>query len=466
MLDPSQADLTMRERWILNQFRRAMHFTSATYFFDDFWQKIILPMTSLQSSVKHAALALGGAYAEFSLHYGGIGRDILGRGPGPRSGGISPLILSQSNKSMTYLLQQPAPTSSAGRCTYREIVMATCTVLVLLGLICNDLAGARIHLHHGLKVMKEWESRGFDNSPIGPVLQQTLGELLLKYSVYSNPSSILDDNTPILLHAPDLQSFDVETARYTVDIFWSFWSWLVLQEHADGFSTVDHDVLGTREFAYMYKVRIWEYQLTNYVQRVGYAVPRPTLDILSLLGVWRQVICIKVGAVVTANDTFISLQMGYDAFWAYFQRANELARELLDSLLGQGVFKPCFPIDAAVMTPLFFCGLYCREWTIRRVTLGLLQALEKRFKATSPVHVKSSALRRLIDIESEGLQPGDVVPESARIQFAQVRASPAGSKLHLRYLRSGREVGFDDFDLDTVLPIVESGRGCDYLAFH
>ena len=53
--------------------------------------------------------------------------------------------------------------------------------------------------------------------------------------------------------------------------------------------------------------------------------------------------------------------------------------------------------------------------------------------------MKISALERIIDIESHGLQPENVVPESARIQYVIFTGCPGSSNIRFSY----RPVGMD-----------------------
>ena len=54
--------------------------------------------------------------------------------------------------------------------------------------------------------------------------------------------------------------------------------------------------------------------------------------------------------------------------------------------------------------------------------------------ASSAMHL---ALERVIEIESEGLRPLDVVPQSDRIHYVRVIARPGSSEMRLTYFRSG-----------------------------
>ena len=79
---------------------------------------------------------------------------------------------------------------------------------------------------------------------------------------------------------------------------------------------------------------------------------------------------------------------------------------------------------------------------MRRGALRLLKVLRERFDgsdATAILPMKISALERIIDIESLGLQPGDVVPELARIHYVKFIGHPGSSNILFSY----RPVGAD-----------------------
>ena len=193
----------------------------------------------------------------------------------------------------------------------------------------------------------------------------------------------------------------------------------------------------------MFKARLWERQLKAHVERLGYSTPQTVHDLLTLLRLWDQAMCVMVSASVAANaDPVIKpFQMRYDDLWVYFRRLNEFAKKVLQSQHArQSMVKSAFRLDPIVVTPLFFCGFYCREWSIRREALHLLRAFEQRCKgshAAAFVPMKLAALERIIDIESYGLQLGDMVPESSRIHFVHITGRPGSSNMCFSYRQLG-----------------------------
>ena len=192
----------------------------------------------------------------------------------------------------------------------------------------------------------------------------------------------------------------------------------------------------------MFKVRVYTLQLIACVEQVGPSVPPSNQDLLTALRLWDQAACVMVAAALTDDGAiFKPSQMRYDVLWIYFRRINELGK-ILQSQIRQNISVPAFPIDEAVGTPLFFCGFYCRDWSIRREQLRLLKALDERFKGsdgTAFLPMKISALERIIDVESHGLQPGGVVPELARIRYVEFTGHRGSSNILFSY----RHVGMD-----------------------
>ena len=440
LVDPNQGDLTMRERWLLDFFWKAGSFQSALYIHDEFWGSIVHQISALQPSVRHACIALSAAQKQGQLLSSGQMVNEEAK--------MTSFIMRQTSLSLANLLELPK--DSASKRVQREVVLSACTILTGTALFRRELSTVRTHLLYGLKVVDEWKatSADFDSDPVGPALYQALTRLEIKYKAFCKPEMFLQDDNPLALHAPalTLESFNRTVVRRSLDLLWEYWSWSVMQPLTDGFSigTVDGscDWLAS-ELCVISKVFALERQLRIFVH--GRSVTQSIRDMWTSLWLWQQVLRVRLGtsAALSVDLASIPFEMRFDAFWKNFQAANEAARELLWAQLRRTVSNPSFSVDMVVITPLLFCGFHCREWTIRRDTLGLLKAWEEACPSR-PVHVKVSTLQWLVDFESEGLQPGEVVPESARIHFVRVKAHP-GSKVHLTYLRSG-VVGFDEFD--------------------
>ena len=308
-MDPGQVDLTPRERWFLDYFWKSCSFCSAAYFFDSFWCTVVHPMITVQPAVKHAAIALGAGYLRH--HCRRSGNENAAKL-------LEPFIVKQGCKSVSYLLEQQQQIARGGDdCAYnREGVLATCTIMTLLALFCNDASVAGRHVHAGLGIVREWQESGlFHNSgpvgpalhAVGPALHDALSHLLLKTQTYTIPALVLQDDNPLLLHAPVLETFTPMTIRPTLSLFWEYWSWAIARPTTDGFSmgtTVVDDscspVLEIADSCSLYKVLIYDRQLSEYVQRVGNSVSPWIRDVSILLQLWRHVVYIIASGAAAA----------------------------------------------------------------------------------------------------------------------------------------------------------------------
>ena len=435
LVDPSLVDMTAFERYVLDYFVDSGCYNTPTYLFDAFWCQRIHAIGAVYPAVKHATIALSGTFIQFGF---------VNTGSPDRGKDLEPFILRQSNKALSEILEllSKPPDASALR-VRREVAMSCCTIMGTVCLFRGELDSAWTHFTYGLKAMKEWQDAGYDDSSIGPMVFQALKSLKPKLiACHDGPVSFITGNSLALAGIPELEAYDA-AAEDSVNSFFVFWAWLIADLHLDGFSLgsiVDsYTPIPSRDYGIMLKVQIRNRQITNYIQRIGESsAPQMLHDVSILMQLWEQIMYIKVGtaAAVETDPGLQPFQTRYDGLWNYFQRANELGGKLLQSQIQQGFAKPSFPIESAVIVPIFFCGFYCREWTLRRQALQLLKGWEVRIKGLNlrqraPVR----SLERLIDIESEGLEPGDVPRSYSRIHYARV--SMHMSKERLSYLRGG-----------------------------
>ena len=437
MTDPGKSGLSTDECFVLDFFRNIGAYDYVGYPINAFIHGVVRQIGESQPSVKHAAMALT------SIGHSGAEGCF-----GAESAKLNYFVLRQTSKAITHLLQQPTPKDPLNRRTHREVVMTMCGVLALLARSQNDLETMKMHLDHGQRAMREWQEADFDGSSIAPTLSALLVGENWRLQIASNPASFLQDDNPLLLDAPVLDDFSFSHIEYTVDGHWHFWSTFVL--YGDKFPNLFYSrsyhpdgVLTSHIICFLFKVRIFTRQLKTCIEQLAFSPPQSIQDLSTALSLWDQVVCAMVAAALADDEgaIFKPSHMKYDAVFVYFQRINELGKKILRSLI-RNVSTPALPIDSAVGIPLFFCGYYCRDWSTRREALRLLKVLSERFKgsdAASFLPMKISALERIIDVESHGLKPGDVVPELARIHYVVFTGHRGSSNIRFSY----RPVGMD-----------------------
>ena len=437
MVDPVKIGLSTHECYFLDFFRNVGAYDYAGYPVNNFILGVVRQVGESQPSVKHAAMALTSIGHSRAARYFGAGSEKQ-----------KDFVLRQTSKAITQLLQQPTPKDVLDVRAHREVVMTMCGILTLLADAQNDFETKKMHLMYGQRAMREWEDASCDGSSIAPTLSAMLADLNWRLQLESKPASFLQDDNPLLLDAPVLSNFNFSNIESTIHGGWYFWSDVVLDgDEPNRFANhpdCPDRILSGRWFAFLFKVRIYTRQLKACIEQVGISPPQSIQDLLMALRLWEQTACAMVAAAL-ADDKgaiFKPSHMKHDAVFAYFRRINEIGKKVLQSLLRQNASMPISPIEHAVGTPLFFCGYYCRDWSTRREALRLLRVLGERFKGSDAagfLPAKISALECIIDIESHGLQLGDVVPEFARIQYVEFVGRSGSSNIRFSY----RLVGMD-----------------------
>ena len=438
MVDPGKIGLSTHECYFLDFFRNVGAYDYAGYPVNNFIHGVVRQVGESQPSVKHAAMALTSISHTRAGYYFGVGSEKQ-----------KDFVLRQCSKAITHLLQQPKPKDLLSRRAHREVVMTMCGVLAQLARNHDDHETMKMHLMYGQRAMREWQDIDFDGSSIAPILSAVLADLNWRLQIASSPASFLQDDNPLLLDAPVLSNFNFSNIEYTVNGHWYWWSTFVLWDgkipnHFRTRPGYPDGILISQNISFLFKVRIFTRQLKTCIDQVGIAPPQSIQGLLTALRLWDQVACAMVAAAL-ADDKgaiFKPSQMKYDTVFAYFRRINEFGKKIVRSLIRQNAPMPTFPIDTAVGTPLFFCGSYCRDWAMRREALCLLKVLGERFKGSDAagfLPMKISALERIIEIESHGLQREDVVPELARIQYVELIGRPGSANIRFSY----RPVGMD-----------------------
>ena len=135
----------------------------------------------------------------------------------------------------------------------------------------------------------------------------------------------------------------------------------------------------------------------------------------SILGLILQV---KVAMILLRTCIDCGPETSFDQFQPEFEdmvlRVEEIAR-----VLGLSDTEPLkretvpFSMELGVIHPLFFVAWKCRDWKIRRRAIAVLRKCGKEGVWEGPI--MAVVAQRLAEIEEQGLEPGQFVPEFARI---------------------------------------------------
>ena len=441
MVDPNKVGLTSHECFFLDLCRSSGIVYFASYPGDDLLNGYVRQIAESQPAIKHAAIAgtvLGNPYSKL---YFGSGNEKAKK--------VNEFVMRQTSKAIRYLLQKPTPKDPLDKRAHREVVMTMCGVLAQMSMGLDQLDTYRMHVEHGQRAMQEWEDEDFNHSSIAPTLSIFLAQENCLVQMSSNPALFLHNDNPFLRQASSFCDFKMSTAEHIVSGHWHIWSYLVLRDGVipnglAGWSEYPDGILKSTAITFLVKVQMYKRLLKDCIEQAGFSATQSLRDLWMPLALWDQVACAMVGAALAMDEStiFKPSQMKYDAVLAYFRRINELAKKIVRSLAQQDASTLSYSVDYVVGTALFFCGFYCRDWSTRREALHLLKVLGERYKGSDALGflpMKISALKLIIDIESHGLQPEDMVPEFARIQYVEFSGSPGSPNIRFSY----RPVGMD-----------------------
>lgn len=418
LVDPGQVGLTHSERWHLYHFRGYTSIHCAGFFYDEFWQRLVHQIGEEQPAACHAAIAMTAQHYHFELVK-------LGHIPE----GQNALTLQQCNKAIACLRRQLLGQQYYNCC--KEGVLVTCVILTTLALFQEDIHAAGCHLQSGRRLLEEWWETDLNTSSIGPALKYAFAQLQSHWSTCADPKTFAKDGLsalpPIAANDPQIPGYHNDPG--VVDDFVLILRWLVIQNHPRGFGfTAENSFIAKGEPAILSRLRLMRSQLKASIRLQGEKASQKNRDALELLELWTEVIYIKV----ITQDRPCPLEMRYDGLLQHFQRVVTLSKRLL-ALNCSRQSGSTFSTKTAIIPPLLFCGLKCRDWSVRSEVLRLLQGVEDR---DTEAYGTALVMRRLVEIESEGVAPGQLIPESARIDAVHVEFRPEESRIHLKYHRA------------------------------
>ncbi|KAH8697444.1 hypothetical protein BGW36DRAFT_416895 [Talaromyces proteolyticus] len=416
LVNPNEAILTPRERHYLDYFRLNTSFQFSAYFGMDFWHRIVPQTSQVEPALQHASIAMGALHWNFA-------ENKSGNDPIDNS-----FPLQQCNRAISCLHHTLAIESRS----HTETALVTCILFVSFAFFQGDISAAKNLLQGGLKVLRDWKeldiSSHFESSTRRSLIQafshlrfhlRTFTDSEMHSKLNEWPADCWVESTGFSL-SESIDSLD-KAACLVFDIY--------------ALVTPGNNQIPSFPSKYqkliLRKLQTWATELkTSFESRAnGISIKERTT--MTVIQIWSEIIYIMVAVDKGPGE---KCEMRYDLFQDHFQRAVNMSKLLLTSSSLRSLM-PTFSIGTGIIPPLFFCAFRCRDWVVRRDALLMLrgwQCQEGIWKTPATVFI----LERLIEIESEGLSPQDIVPESARIESMHVDISPIGQKVRIWYRRN------------------------------
>lgn len=428
----SQIELNWDARWHLDFYKNRTSAGFARHFRNSYWHALILQMCEQHPAVRHAAVAMGAWHAQFERS-----------SRGETDSSDYNLGLRHSIKAIACLqesLAREIPNPRGSNRTHKQVVLVTCLFFTLLALFQGEFYSARCHLISGFQLLQDWDAQA-DISATGLALRQsfaqmhvhwffcTHSELFLKHPELHNSEAWISAHTIEALSTFAPRHYSGVDQMNRIQEFSSLVSGFILNCTADGFDIGPASVISHEAEVVSAKVRLCRSLLTAVLVELKGLAPGDC-DSLRVLSLWIEVIQIKIDCARNPKPD----EMAYDDHLEQFRRVMKTGQALVDSADGPSDinFSP-FNYRYGVFPALLWTAAKCRDWHTRRDTLFILQ---KRAADDSWASAASVAVERLIEVESNGFNPGEIIPEYARACLVNVQIECARSQVELWYRRS------------------------------
>lgn len=424
LIDPSQTDLSLSERWYLGFFRTDTSVQCAGYFPLEFWDRMVHQISEEEPAVRHAIIAISALHRSFGT------KDSLALGQNDRNS----FPLRQCNKAIT-LLRQRLQGGDYQQDSHVLTTLVTCVLFISFAFLQGDIYAASCHLRHGARLLQDSQfGSSKDVSCYGPALTDVFYHLELHWSSLKAPGMATLRHEHSLVYSMAIGnpvwSKPIHCLKDACNLLVGL-AWLICENDPhDKEKDMAKEILDKHQGAILNKLQLWKTELGTSLAREQAALSSGDCHTLAALDLWTEIIYIRVSTDRKSADG----ESRFDPFRSNFQRAVQIAGSILGADFGHSP-TPTFCVGMGMIPPLYLCAFRCRDWHIRREAVALL----KKYNLQEGVWTSSGTafvLERLIAIESEGLTPDDKVPEHVRIYSMRGNLLSDGSGLQLWYRRS------------------------------
>jgi hypothetical protein len=404
------------ERDYLYSFRSYTASQCAGYNFDPFWQVLVHQVSESCPEVRHAAIGIGALHRKFA-------------NPASDRNDIFPI--RQSTKAIaclrTAMMKDDQSDPSA-----TEKVLVACVVLVTFALFQGDVDAVRCHLRAGTKLLWEWRQKN-SKSPVASVLLHTFIQLHIHWASATRLEDYKGGDFPYLLelihdNLVDISTYADELSKATLLVSVQAWS-LILSDPVSLDPMTSNMSQGFTWDTPANKV----HRFNTQVQQCT-ALHQKTACPTKLRAFMVLQMQIQMMEIVLASTKFSGPETDWDTVLHNFQAIAENAEMLLCSF--DQLPDPLFSVKEGFLGALMFCGIKCRDWTVRQKVLAICRKYNRREGMFSTAEA-AVMLQRVYDIESAGVPPGEKIPESARLSAVFIAEHPNHakfqSKSHIKY---------------------------------
>ncbi|RAK79734.1 Zn(II)2Cys6 transcription factor [Aspergillus fijiensis CBS 313.89] len=381
-------------------FFRSVTTTDLAGFFDiGFWTGKLLQLAHQYPALWHAMTALACVHHDFVTDR--TPSTVARVGDTPNMG-FALVQFNKSIQSLRELLSRPSVTRLD-----KVVALSTCLLFTCMASLQGRQWQAFVHINSGLKMFHHWDlgvrkSKRLDHDREVDLLLVAFTQLDTQARPYlpNQRNNFQWTDSQIVLSSAKEPFRSLLDAYLSLEVHFNSLMRLMMSKEFANPARVAENLVKKQKCADDFEQ--WDVRLSGFVSS---AAPSETDDrALDLLYIRR------IFAHVFLSLDFTKGELCHDDFFEDYKRMLNLATKLLDDLnstpqASKNTSHPNFCLSTTVAEPLFLIATRCREPTVRRNALRLLQRYPRR-EGICEGMVAAKIAETMIDIEEKGCHGG------------------------------------------------------------
>jgi hypothetical protein len=386
-----------------------------TYFDSEFWQKLALQLSHSEPLVLHAAIAMGTLHENEESFGMQVSKDRMHY---PRHR----FAVAQYNRAILLLRSRKLRNDSTGRIS----TLTVCLIFVHIELLRGHYDTAIAHIRSGLRILQEaMEANGAYHNSIDSTLATAFARLDLQCAFFDADELgvILDyDYRDLAPHQfknnpSDFNRLTEMRRQYDTLLGVSFKFWRLCHVLRMEGCQLPNPELAEKSATLLDFYRAYQIEL-------GSLLCSPSIS--QNLLYWQSALVLKMHAIATYILTAVSStedeEIAYDSYLSYFAELVALAEQLIHSYSVSSRCRnrlPTLSTDMGIIGPLYLVASKCRESSLRKHAITLLELWPHR-EGFWDSNLVAKLARKIVEIEEN---------ETAHDSFAIIRTSNVFAKV-------------------------------------
>ena len=411
---------TVAEKRYFQFFRHCTVASTSLMVDSRFWDRLVLQSCDAEKAIKHAVLAI-------AAYHNSIASEI------DRPTAQQHLAFAERQYHMALRETNALITSASNRQVER--VLMVCVLFILYEGIQGNFAASQAHMTSGRAIAAQSRQGALRNH--AREISEVFARLDLFALAFSGAAAPYQYTLEDLLDTtPDLRPSTFADMRHAHSSLIDLIRWMLVLGNHINFGTNSGEELDGVDFKVMlqrcaYRLSEWHEHWHKFIHERADGVRAMHIKLVELSSTAASTIC---------SAGFGGPETRYDPLFDQFVRIVELS-EVITSELRNDPSVASFSLDSGYLIPTFFCAIRCRDPSVRRRAVRVLELLPRRegiWQSTGAAAIAN----RWMQVEEgrvEHVTAAHDIPEDYWVAWLDVRVDYCVSSATLHF--TGAAVG-------------------------